>query len=130
MQKEITLTYWYSWVVKKKHPRGSTQATIHPLAIILTAAQRALVSTIADCDPHTASFVFLILLLTQPLTHSLTNPFTPLLTPSFTHQCIHSLTLSYTHSLTQPFTTHIPGCCCSSFSHPTNFLFVPEVAPP
>ena len=31
----------------KKHPRGSTQATILPLAIILTAALQALVSMIA-----------------------------------------------------------------------------------
>ena len=34
-----------SWVVKnKEHLRGSTQATIHPLAIILTAALWALIS--------------------------------------------------------------------------------------
>ena len=33
-----------SWVVKNgKHHRGSTQATIHPLAILLTTALRALV---------------------------------------------------------------------------------------
>ena len=31
----------------KKHHRGSTQATIHPLAIMLTAALWALVSMIA-----------------------------------------------------------------------------------
>ena len=38
----------YSWVVKiKKHLKGSTQATILPLAITVTAALWALVSIIA-----------------------------------------------------------------------------------
>ena len=61
-----TLRYWYSWVVNnKKHLRGSARATIHPLAIIPTAALWALVSIIAEYwDPHTASSVFLILLVT------------------------------------------------------------------
>ena len=48
------LEYWYSWVVKnKKHLRGSTQAKILPLAIILTAALGEY------RGPHTASSVFL-----------------------------------------------------------------------
>ena len=36
----------YNWVVKTRHLRGSTQATIHPLVIILAAALWALVSMI------------------------------------------------------------------------------------
>ena len=52
-----TLKYWYGWVVEnKKHVRGSIQATISPLAIILTAALWALVSIIAK-----GSIVILIL---------------------------------------------------------------------
>ena len=52
----------------KKHLRGSTRATMLPLATILTAAFIwALVSTIDSlgeyCDPHTASSVCLISLL-------------------------------------------------------------------
>ena len=52
-----------------KHLRGSTQATIQPLAIILTTGLWTLISTnIYDghqeyCGPHTASSVFLILIL-------------------------------------------------------------------
>ena len=49
----------------KKHLRGSTQATIHPLAIILTMALWVLVSIGLGeyCGPHTASSVFLILII-------------------------------------------------------------------
>ena len=47
----------------KKHLRGSTQATILPLPIILTAALWAFVSinSLGEyCGPDTASSVFLI----------------------------------------------------------------------
>ena len=43
-KKKDKLKYWCSWVIKYHH-RGSIQATVHPLAIILTAALWALIST-------------------------------------------------------------------------------------
>ena len=47
-RKKNPLKYWYSSVEKNtKHHRGSIQATIHPLAIELTLALWALISTIA-----------------------------------------------------------------------------------
>ena len=46
----------------KKHLRGSTQATIHPLAIMLTGLGQY--NSLGEyCGPHTASSVFLILVL-------------------------------------------------------------------
>ena len=63
---QIGETHWNIGIVgskNKKHLRGSAQATIHPLAIILTAALWALVSIIIGeyCGPSTASEAFLIL---------------------------------------------------------------------
>ena len=52
---------------KRKHLRGSTQATILPLARILTVALKALVSGYNSlgkyCGPHTVYSVFLKLIL-------------------------------------------------------------------
>ena len=53
-------------IKNKEHPRGSTQATIHPLAIILTTAlwvlNRQYNSLGEYYGPHTASSVFLVLI--------------------------------------------------------------------
>ena len=52
----------------KKHLRGSTQATIHPLAIILPLSSMGLgqYNSIGEyCDPQTASCVFLTFIFTS-----------------------------------------------------------------